>query len=124
MKKPPSKEYTDYMQSEAWNTKRLERLMLDDYECQDCGARDKPLDVHHVSYEYFKNEPMVDLISVCRTCHDSRHGKVKIAFMNCPTCLEFLPITIQRIKLMKHSVIKYVCVDGHVRTYNDDTYTE
>lgn len=124
MKKPPSKEYLEYMQSPEWDERRKARLYLDDYMCQDCGAIDKPLDVHHITYDHFTDEPMCDLVSVCRTCHNFRHGKVKIAFMNCPTCLQFLPVAIQKIKLMKHDIIKYVCSDGHVRTYNDDTYTD
>jgi hypothetical protein len=120
---PHTKEYIDYLQSEAWNQKRLERLQLDGYICQDCGAVDKALDVHHTSYDNFRNEPMCDLISLCRRCHNYRHGKIQIAFFNCPTCLEFLPISIQKIRIMKHDIMKLVCADGHVRTYNDESDT-
>ena len=123
MKKPPSKEYLEYMQSNAWDDLRKFRLFYDSYTCQDCGVTGKPLDVHHLTYDRFGHEFIDDVVSLCRTCHNFRHGKVKIAFMNCPTCLQFLPVTIQKIKLMKHDLIKYVCADGHVRTYND-TYTD
>ncbi len=121
--KRPTKEYLDYMQSDAWNDKRLERLALDGYTCQDCGADDKPLDVHHESYERFGNEHMLDLTSLCRRCHDYRHGKIYISFMPCPTCLQILPITIQKIRILRHDIMRLVCTDGHVRTYNNESDT-
>lgn len=37
--------------------------------CELCGAPGR--DVHHVSYRNFMNELPSDVVSVCRSCHDS-----------------------------------------------------
>lgn len=63
-----SKEYTEYMKSEAWNERRLARLQKAKYRCERCGERDK-LDVHHKTYEHLGNEPLSDLIALCQSCH-------------------------------------------------------
>ena len=75
MKKPPSKEYLEYMQSNAWDDLRKFRLFYDSYTCQDCGATGKPLDVHHLTYKNVTNENMFELISVCHSCHERIHNK-------------------------------------------------
>jgi len=120
MKKPPSKEYLSYINSPAWDEKRKERLALDGYTCQDCGVNGCALDVHHLNYKRFRHEPMSDLVTVCRRCHNYRHGKYYVSFLICPTCLQFLPITIQKIRLLRHDIMRLICADGHVTTYNDD----
>lgn len=120
MKKPPSKEYLSYINSPAWNIKRVERLHYDDYTCQDCGATSQSLDVHHLTYKRFRHERTTDLVSLCRRCHDYRHGKIYISYFPCPTCLQVIPITIQKIRLLRHDIMRLICADGHVTTYNDD----
>lgn len=107
-------EYHQYMRSEAWNEKRLERLRIDGYVCQDCYADDRPLDVHHLKYENFGDEDMDDLISLCRQCHDERHNKdTRVIFGICKTCKKSLAIFTKRVKVLGIWWNDYVCQDGH-----------
>ena len=63
--------YTAYIQSPEWKHKRLCRLKIDEFKCRTCGyTKDEiQLEVHHVTYERFKNEEMGDLITLCTDCH-------------------------------------------------------
>lgn len=74
-----SKEYTEYLKSEAWNERRQARLQKAKYRCERCGERDK-LDVHHRTYEHLFNEPLNDLIALCQSCHwaadEERRGNI------------------------------------------------
>jgi 5-methylcytosine-specific restriction endonuclease McrA len=56
------------MQSDAWRINREKVLILDKSLCQSCRAR-IATDVHHLTYAHFENEPLFDLVSVCRECH-------------------------------------------------------
>lgn len=60
-------DYTSYIHSAEWRRKADERLKLDNHICQVCGA--EATDVHHMTYDNFKAEPMSDLVSLCRECH-------------------------------------------------------
>jgi len=62
-------EYQVYLQSEKWKTKRLKVLERDNYKCKACESN-KATQVHHMSYEFVYDEPLFDLISVCKRCHD------------------------------------------------------
>ena len=68
-----SKKYSDYLKSRSWKEKRREVLVRDCFKCVDCGAKSS-LDVHHLHYRNIFNERLEDLITVCRACHDKRHG--------------------------------------------------
>lgn len=63
-----------YLQSNRWRSKRLERLAIDGYRCQSCRATGA-LEVHHKTYRNLEHEPMSDLISLCRKCHQDVHDK-------------------------------------------------
>lgn len=116
-----SQEYIDYLQSPEWDVKRRKRLRLDNYTCQGCGARDVPLDVDHITYKRFGHERMSDLQSLCRPCHERKHGKRPfITFSNCNTCGKFLMIFVRRIKIFGTSWTEYTCQDGHVRSYRNE----
>lgn len=65
----------DYLQSSAWQSRRKAVLKRDSYTCQKCGIIDVPLEVHHLHYANFTEEPLEDLVSLCRTCHQSIHDK-------------------------------------------------
>ena len=81
--KPHSKEYDEYIKSEAWQHKRELRLKIDDYKCVMCGRPAEKcrngLTVHHVVYS--RNGKSVigcenvwsDLCSLCFPCHDKLH---------------------------------------------------
>lgn len=61
-----------YLSSDAWDSKRKQRLAIDNYTCQGCGCK-KPLEVHHITYINIFREEMRDLVSVCRGCHQNIH---------------------------------------------------
>ena len=69
-------DYEEYITSHEWRSKRDQRLKIDNNKCQSCG---KPAQqVHHLSYRRFKNEEMIDLISLCMDCHDKQHETSEI----------------------------------------------
>jgi len=113
-------EYNKYMQSKAWDKKRKLRLKYDDYTCQSCSEKDKPLDVHHITYDRFGYERMSDLESLCRRCHEVKHWKrASIVFEVCRTCGDFLAIFVRKIILLGQTWTQYTCQDGHIRSYKD-----
>ena len=60
-------EYTRYIHSAAWKKKANQRLELDNHICCVCGK--EATEVHHLTYEHFMDEPMEDLVGLCRACH-------------------------------------------------------
>lgn len=70
-----SKEYYRYIHSVEWSIKRREALLYHGNKCKSCGTLEK-LDVHHLTYERFKNELMKDLTILCRSCHNLTHAKL------------------------------------------------
>ena len=64
-------EYAEYLQSPEWRKRRDHRLFLDDHTCQAQlpGCYGEATEVHHLSYRFIFNEPLWDLVSVCRHCH-------------------------------------------------------
>ena len=63
----------EYMSSAAWRVRRQKVLKRDNHPCQACGYYDIPLDVHHLTYKRYTNEPLSDLVALCRDCHDIQH---------------------------------------------------
>lgn len=64
--------YNAYLRSFAWAVKRGEALKRDAYQCQNCFAPAE--EVHHLTYENVGREPLSDLVSLCKSCHDGIHG--------------------------------------------------
>lgn len=62
----------NYLQSQQWRDKRHLVIQRDD-SCKLCKATTK-LEVHHLSYKHLAQEPLDELITLCRTCHQSRHN--------------------------------------------------
>jgi 5-methylcytosine-specific restriction endonuclease McrA len=62
-------EYKEYLNSDKWKTKRERVLDRDNYLCQACLSA-KATQVHHLTYSHVFNEPMFDLVSICKRCHD------------------------------------------------------
>lgn len=63
-----------YLKSDEWKRKRYVVLKRDNWKCVYCG---KPAtQVHHKRYakKNIGNEPIKWLVSVCDTCHKSRHS--------------------------------------------------
>lgn len=62
--------HTDpYYSSEEWNVRRKMVFRRDGDICQCCLSATST-QIHHLSYEHFRNEPLFDLVSVCQPCHE------------------------------------------------------
>ena len=62
----------EYLRSDKWKEKRIPILERDNYSCRVCGTKDR-IEVHHISYKYLGDEPIEDLICLCRTHHQEVH---------------------------------------------------
>lgn len=72
--------YVEYLSSIEWKSKREQILVRDNYTCQDCKI--KPAEeVHHKTYDNLFNEPLEDLISLCKKCHTEIHKVLHIEEM-------------------------------------------
>ena len=62
-----------YLKSEEWKRKRYVVLKRDKWRCLYCGGR--ATQVHHTRYakRNIGKEPIEWLVSICKTCHDSKH---------------------------------------------------
>ena len=65
--------YDEYLLSDAWQFKRLQIFERDGWVCVYCHQRASH--VHHKNYENLGNEPLNDLETVCRCCHQEIHGR-------------------------------------------------
>ena len=63
------RKHQEYLNSQVWKEKRQEVLNRDSYLCQAC-LKHRASEVHHLTYDHFGDEPLFDLISVCRQCHE------------------------------------------------------
>jgi hypothetical protein len=72
-----SKDYIKYLQSQRWKDLRALALHRAGGRCQSpgCGC-DVALHVHHLKYTFmFQNEPVTDLMVLCKPCHYVVHNK-------------------------------------------------
>ena len=63
-----------YYESSHWRTFALQQKRDAGPLCADCG-RKGALDTHHLTYERLGEEWPQDVVVVCGTCHDVRHGR-------------------------------------------------
>ena len=61
--------YVDYLRSYDWKERRGKVLRRDGYMCQSC-LNAPATQVHHLTYKHLGNEPLFELVSVCKPCHD------------------------------------------------------
>lgn len=68
--------YIEQLRHPNWQRKRLEVMQAAGFECQECGAKDVPLNIHHrryvkgrMAWEY---DPP-DLACLCEQCHLEEH---------------------------------------------------
>lgn len=66
--KKGSPAYHKYIHSNGWRKKASRRLEMDGHICQVCCG--EATEVHHLTYDRFRNEEMSDLVSLCRKCHE------------------------------------------------------
>lgn len=65
-------DYKEYINSPAWKVKKMKVLERDGRLCV-CG--DEATDVHHKTYTNIGKEPLSDLVSLCKHCHDGYHKR-------------------------------------------------
>jgi 5-methylcytosine-specific restriction endonuclease McrA len=70
--------YAEYLQSPEWKKKRAKALRFAQFKCQLCNESNN-LNVHHRSYERRGNEPLGDLIVLCKDCHSIFHQNKELA---------------------------------------------
>lgn len=70
--------YAEQLASPKWQALRKKLLTKAKFACQQCGAADLPLQVHHLKYvsgrlawEYHPSLLRV----LCVRCHEAKHGK-------------------------------------------------
>lgn len=63
--------YKDYMNSEKW--KIIRKKVIDKYNGMCFYCKEPGNDVHHKYYDNFGNEPLSDLVLLCRKCHEEEH---------------------------------------------------
>jgi hypothetical protein len=64
-------EYVNYINSDKWQLLRKQVIKEYDGKCFFCW--EKGTDVHHKTYANFGNEPLSDLVLLCRKCHEEEH---------------------------------------------------
>lgn len=60
--------YQEYLASDAWRSKREQRLALAGHRCEVCRLNHK-MNVHHLTYARIFNEDMADLLPLCEFHH-------------------------------------------------------
>jgi hypothetical protein len=71
--------YTDYLQSPEWRERRLFHVQTVKNRCQLCNSPQGPLHVHHRTYERLGYEEFIDLLVLCRACHETFHDQLSLA---------------------------------------------
>lgn len=66
-------EHNAYLRSEAWKVKRFAVLKRAKGVCEGCGNA-SATQVHHLTYEHWKEEFLWELVAVCDDCHDRLHA--------------------------------------------------
>lgn len=69
--------YKDYLLTEEWAAIRDRKLKHAQFRCELCNKQGK-LSVHHKTYDHRGQEPELDLIVLCGTCHAKFHDKLPV----------------------------------------------
>ena len=73
--------YSDKLRDPRWQKKRLLVMERDGFECRNCGAEDKTLNVHHKVYRRGRNPwdyPDYELTTLCEHCHEKLEDKLTL----------------------------------------------
>ena len=62
-------EHSAYLKSPKWKSKREAVLRRDGYICKACESR-QATQVHHLTYQHWRDEPLFELVAVCKPCHE------------------------------------------------------
>jgi hypothetical protein len=72
-------DYNSYIKSAQWRNICDLKKRLAGNKCERCGHTSARLEVHHLTYERFKQERLADLLVVCHECHLIEDEKRAIA---------------------------------------------
>ena len=61
-------EHDVYLASTEWKMRRKRVLDRCHYVCEGCGTQ-SACEVHHLTYNHWKNEFLFELVGLCRACH-------------------------------------------------------
>lgn len=64
-----TREYQDYLDGPLWKKRQLEKFQQAGKKCEACGAN-RRLHIHHLTYERIFQEPMEDLMVLCKRHHE------------------------------------------------------
>lgn len=92
--------YQEYLNSEAWQKKRLQRLSISKFKCAACNVGGC-LEVHHLTYARIFNEDMADLLPLCPRHHEMAERQVK--YGNLPRSEDVLFLATETIRLLLKS---------------------
>ncbi len=71
-------EHSAYLQTEQWRSLRAKVIDRDKGQCQ--GCLDRPgTHVHHMTYDRWQRELLIDLVLLCSACHERYHAKEDVA---------------------------------------------
>ncbi len=65
-------QYSAYLQTDKWKSKRAKVLERENWQCQGCGFS-KAVHVHHTTYENLGDELLFQLVALCVNCHNKLH---------------------------------------------------
>jgi 5-methylcytosine-specific restriction endonuclease McrA len=68
--------YDEYIRSDAWKSRAAKARRRAGDRCQVCNSDQRPLHVHHRTYERLGNEKPHDLTALCAECHALFHNRV------------------------------------------------
>ncbi len=68
--------YEKYLKTPEWAAKREQVLERDARRCRACNSPEK-LEVHHRTYARLEHEDLNDLTTLCESCHEHFHRKMK-----------------------------------------------
>ncbi len=71
--------YDKYLLTPEWRERRKGAIGWARNACQLCNSTEKPLHVHHRTYDRLGAELPADLVVLCAKCHTTFHGKEKSA---------------------------------------------
>ena len=67
-------DYKEYLKSDEWQQKRIDKARQMNYTCEICGKVVVfGFHIHHKTYKHIFNEPLSDLQFLCEECHEKKH---------------------------------------------------
>ena len=58
-----------YIRTSHWKEIRAQAKIRDGFCCVRCGAADRRLEVHHLTYDRIGRELLDDVVTLCQPCH-------------------------------------------------------